>query len=66
MLHGTPCHAIAGFAERLPAAMIAIATHGRSGLTRITMGSVATDVVRQAPCPVLITRPTDNQACIDE
>ena len=66
VLHGTPCHTIAGFAERLPAAMIAIATHGRSGLTRITMGSVATDVVRHAPCPVLITRPTDNQACIDE
>jgi nucleotide-binding universal stress UspA family protein len=66
VLHGTPSRAIARFAERLPAALIAIATHGRSGLTRITMGSVATDVVRHAPCPVLITRPTDNQACIDE
>lgn len=66
VLHGTPSRAIAGFAERLPAALIGIATHGRSGLTRITMGSVATDVVRHAPCPVLITRPTDNQACLDE
>lgn len=66
VLHGVPSRAIAGFAERLPAALIAIASHGRSGLTRITMGSVATDVVRHAPCPVLITRPTNNQACIDE
>ena len=66
VLHGTPSRAIAGFAERLPAAVIAIATHGRSGITRITMGSVATDVVRHAPCPVLITRPTDDLACLDE
>ena len=43
-----------------------MATHGRSGLTRITMGSVATQVVRHAPCPVLVTRPTDAQACDDE
>lgn len=66
VLHGTPSRSITGFAERLPAALIAMATHGRSGIARITMGSVATDVVRHAPCPVLITRPTDNQACIDE
>ena len=65
VLHGTPSHSIAGFAERLPAALIAMATHGRSGLSRITMGSVATEVVRHAPCPVLITRPTAH-ACIDD
>ncbi|HSP29278.1 MAG TPA: universal stress protein [Ilumatobacteraceae bacterium] len=58
VLHGTPSSSITWFAERLPAALIALATHGRSGLTRITMGSVANDVVRHAPCPVLITRPT--------
>lgn len=66
VLHGSPSHSISGFAERLPANLIAMATHGRSGLTRITMGSVATDVIRHAPCPVLITRPTDDLACIDE
>jgi nucleotide-binding universal stress UspA family protein len=62
VLHGDPSSSIARFAERLPAALIALATHGRGGLTRITMGSVATDIVRQAPCPVLITRPTDATA----
>lgn len=66
VLHGTPGRSIPSLAERLPAALIALATHGRGGLTRITMGSVATEVVRHAPCPVLITRPTDDQACVDE
>lgn len=61
VLHGDPSSSIARFAERLPAALIALATHGRGGLTRITMGSVATDIVRQAPCPVLVTRPTEEQ-----
>jgi nucleotide-binding universal stress UspA family protein len=62
VLHGTASSSIAWFAERLPAAVIAIATHGRSGLSRITMGSVASEVVRHAPCPVLITRPTGDRA----
>lgn len=66
VLHGASGHSITWFAERLPAALIAMATHGRNGLTRITLGSVATDVVRHAPCPILITRPTDAQACLDE
>ncbi len=66
VLHGAPGRSIPQFAERLPAALIAMATHGRSGLTRITMGSVATEVVRHAPCPVLVTRPGDGQACSDE
>jgi len=59
VLHGTSSSSISWFAERLPAALIAMATHGRGGLTRITMGSVAAEVVRHAPCPVLITRPLE-------
>jgi nucleotide-binding universal stress UspA family protein len=37
-------------------ALVAIATHGRSGLVRAVMGSVADRVVRQAPGPVLVIR----------
>lgn len=33
--------------------LIVIGTHGRTGLNRMLMGSVAEDVVRSAPCPVL-------------
>lgn len=66
VLHGNPSRAVAAFAEELPAEMIAMATHGRTGLTQLAMGSVATEVVRHAPCPVLVSRPSAAaQACLD-
>jgi nucleotide-binding universal stress UspA family protein len=37
--------------------ILAMGTHGRSGLDRLLMGSVAERVVRTAPCPVLTVRP---------
>jgi universal stress protein A len=36
--------------------MIVLGTHGRTGVTRLLMGSVAEAVVRRAPCPVLVYR----------
>jgi hypothetical protein len=33
-----------------------LGTHGRTGLSRLLMGSVAETVLRQAPCPVLIVK----------
>jgi len=56
VLHGAPGRSIPWLAERLPAALIALATHGHSGLTRITMGSVATEVVRHARVSTLLRR----------
>jgi nucleotide-binding universal stress UspA family protein len=58
VLHGTPAsRAISDFAADLPASLIAMATHGRTGLLRSALGSVASDVVRKAPCPVVLHRP---------
>lgn len=37
--------------------LIVLATHGRSGLAHVIIGSVAESVVRTAPCPVLTVRP---------
>lgn len=37
--------------------LIAMSTHGRSGLARLMIGSVADQVVRQSPVPVLLTHP---------
>ena len=36
--------------------MIVMATHGRGGVTRWFLGSVAEEVVRHAPVPVLLVR----------
>jgi universal stress protein A len=36
--------------------MIIIGTHGRTGLFRLLMGSVAESILRRAPCPVLVYR----------
>ncbi len=49
--------AIVDFARQRGAGSIVLATHGRSGLQRLTMGSVALQVVHQAHCPVLTRRP---------
>ena len=58
ILHGdSPAGAVAEYARGLGAAFVAAATHGRTGLDRITIGSVATGIVRESPCPVLVCRP---------
>ncbi len=47
---------IVDYAEKEGVDMIAMATHGRTGLQRMMIGSVAERVVRHAPCPVLTLR----------
>lgn len=54
---GPPAPAIREAAERFGVQVIAMATHGRKGVARIVMGSVAEAVVRDAPVPVLLARP---------
>jgi nucleotide-binding universal stress UspA family protein len=48
--------AILQAARTVRADLIVIGTHGRRGLSRILLGSVAEDVLRRAPCPVLAVR----------
>lgn len=48
--------AIVEQARQLPADLIALTTHGRSGLSRLVFGSIAESVLRHAPCPVLLVR----------
>jgi nucleotide-binding universal stress UspA family protein len=49
--------AILDAARKQHVGLIAIATHGRSGLARLLLGSVADKVVRGATLPVLLYRP---------
>jgi nucleotide-binding universal stress UspA family protein len=48
--------AILRYAEDVSASVIAMTTHGRSGLSRLTAGSTTMAVVHQAPCPILVLR----------
>ncbi len=54
--------AIVGVARDLGADLIVMATHGRSGLKHVFVGSVAEAVVRNATCPVLTLRPAAESA----
>lgn len=57
VLHGKPERAICDFASSLPATLVVASTHGRTGFARIAAGSVAMNIVRHAPCPVVLNRP---------
>jgi universal stress protein A len=56
LMVGDPATAIVDAAENEHADLIVMGTHGRTGLTRLLMGSVAEAVVRRAPCPVLTVK----------
>ncbi len=51
-----PRHAIVEAAREWPADLIVLGSHGRKGLDRLLIGSVAESVVRHAPCSVDIVR----------
>ncbi len=53
---GRPARQIVSFAEDNEIDQIVMGSHGRSGVTRILLGSVAESVVRRAPMPVTIVR----------
>lgn len=48
--------AMTDFAERVNADLIVVGTHGRNGIQRLMLGSVAEKVTRLAPCSVLVVR----------
>jgi len=50
---GDPGDEIIHVAQGTPCDLIVMGTHGRTGLGRLLMGSVAEKVLRRAPCPVL-------------
>jgi nucleotide-binding universal stress UspA family protein len=54
---GKPADEILAAAREWVADAIVIGTHGRSGVSRLVLGSTAESVVRNAPCPVLVIKP---------
>ncbi len=53
---GDPHEQLIAIAKRRAVDLIVTATHGRSGLEHLVMGSVAEKVIRHAPCPVFVVR----------
>jgi nucleotide-binding universal stress UspA family protein len=51
---GSAAHSILELAEKLPASLIVMGTHGASGFERLMLGSVTEKVLRKASCPVLV------------
>jgi nucleotide-binding universal stress UspA family protein len=54
---GPPAQRILEFAAGWPADLVVVGTHGRTGLNRLLLGSVAEQVVQLARCPVATARP---------
>jgi nucleotide-binding universal stress UspA family protein len=61
VVEGSPKVEIVRYARTHDIDLIVLATHGRTGLAHIIIGSVAETVVRTAPCPVLTVRPEGHQ-----
>jgi nucleotide-binding universal stress UspA family protein len=62
----TPAEAIVTYAQTAAIDLIVIGTHGRSGMSRLLMGSVAERVVRTAPCPVLTVHHPEHEFVLPE
>ena len=54
---GVPSDELTQVASDKNADLVVVGTHGRTGLSRILLGSVAEATVRKAACPVLVIRP---------
>jgi len=56
LIRGRPAAAIVRFAAEEHLDLLVVAGHGHGGLRRLVVGSVTEEVVRAAPCPVLVVR----------
>ncbi|WP_335999981.1 universal stress protein [Halorientalis halophila] len=60
ILVGVPHRAIVDYVEDEGIDLVVMGTHGRRGLKRVLLGSVAERVVRTSPCPVMTIRPEED------
>lgn len=56
---GSIAEEICNLASEISADLLVVGTHGRRGVQRLWLGSVAEKTVRRAPCPVLVARAKD-------
>lgn len=63
---GTPSDVILDTIEKLDVNLVIMGSHGKKGLSRLIMGSVAETVVRKAGCPVLTVKADEKEFIADE
>jgi nucleotide-binding universal stress UspA family protein len=56
---GDPVEQVCSLGVEIAASLIVVGTHGRRGVRRMVLGSVAERIARSAPCPVLVARQRD-------
>lgn len=66
ILSGHPARSIVAQAVAEEIDLIITATHGRTGLAHVFLGSVAEQIVRLAPCPVLVVREHEHEFLVTE
>lgn len=62
---GDPAEEVLRFVREGGFDLVAMGTHGRKGIRRLVLGSVAEKVVREAPCSVLVVRPEREEPVVD-
>ncbi len=62
----SPAQAVVSYAKDAHVDLIVVGTHGRGGVPRMLIGSVAERVVRTAPCPVLTVRQAVAESALPE
>jgi nucleotide-binding universal stress UspA family protein len=63
---GLPAEEIVRYAHEQAIDLIVMGTHGREGVMRVVLGSVAETVVRRAPCPVLTVHHPERECVVAE
>jgi nucleotide-binding universal stress UspA family protein len=66
LLEGDPATELVRFANEAGIDLIVMGTHGRTGVERLLMGSVAEKVMREAHCSVLVVKLPKGQAKPDQ
>lgn len=59
---GTPAKEILSLADETDADLIVVGTHARKGVSRLLLGSVAEQIMRNAHCPILVMRPKEHRS----
>jgi nucleotide-binding universal stress UspA family protein len=65
VVEGDPAQRINEVSEEVQANLIALATHGYSGLKRLTIGSVAEEVLNKAKRPIILVRPEETHGATE-